>query len=353
VYRRALEEATAKRYEELGFTKDDAMPMDRRAVLATGAFVAGGVALSEPFDRLRRALQFPSRLDTAGLEFLEKTTAEHFNQEEEVPARLLAKHVGGHVDLLSLLLAGVSDRYRTQLSVMAGEAAALAGWLRYDLGDFVGARGYWGTAIEAAKTANDGPLLACVLTYLSYLTSAQGNPAEAYRMLSAAGEQVRSLEHAAARSWISARAAEEAATLGDSVALVSLERAITSYDYAKPGTGRAWVKFFDNSRLGSMAVATYSRLGHPEVESAAEAVMGSLGEGERKIRAVILADVAIGHAARGDFDAACGLAEKSMAATLSGEAVLGRERLATLVPTLRASGAASAVDLADRISSAF
>ncbi|HEV2344357.1 MAG TPA: hypothetical protein VGS97_09715 [Actinocrinis sp.] len=353
VYRRALEEATGRRFEELGFTKDDVMPLDRRALLAAGAIVASGAALSEPFDRLRRALQFPTRLDAAGLEFLEKTTAEHFTQEEEVPARLLAEHVGGHVDLLSLLLAGASDRYRTQLSVMAGEAAALAGWLRYDLGDLAGARGYWGTAIEAAKTANDGPLLACVLAYLSYLTSAQGDPKEAYRLLSAAGEQVRSPQHAAARSWISARAAEEAATLGDPSALVSLERAMTSFDYVQPDTGRPWVKFFNNARLGSMAVTTYSRLGHPEVESAADAVMGSLGENERKIKAVILADVAGGHATRGDFDAACGLAEKSLEATLSGEAVLGRERLTALAPTLRASGAAQAVDLADRIDSVF
>jgi hypothetical protein len=354
VYRRALEEATGRRFEELGFVKDESdMPMDRRTVLAAGAIVAGGAALSEPFDRLRRALQFPTRLDSAGVEFLEKTTADQFVQEEQVPARLLAEHVGGHVDLLSLLLAGASDRYRLRLSVLAGEAAALAGWLRYDLGDLTGARGYWGTAIEAAKSANDGPLLACVLAYLSYLTSAQGDPTEAYRILSAAGEQVRSPEHAAARSWISARAAEEAAKVGDASALVSLERAMTSFDYAQPDSGRPWVRFFDNARLGSMAVTTYSRLGHSEVESAAEAVMASLGENQRKIKAVILADVATGHAARGDFDAACGLAERSLEATLSGEAVLGRERLSALAPALRESGSVQAVDLADRITSAF
>lgn len=353
VYRRALEKATGRRFEELGFAEPKPVTVDRRALLAAGAVAAGGAALSEPFDRLRRALQFPARLDSAGVDLLEQATADHFLQEEQVPARVMAGHVGNHVDLLSLLLAGTGDRFRTRLAVLAGESAALAGWLRYDLGDVAGARGYWKTSIEAAKAANDGPLLACVLAYLSYLTSSQGDPAEAFRMLSAAGEQVRGPQHAAARSWISARAAEEAALIGDSAAFVSLERAMTSFDYAKPGTGRPWVQFFDNARLGSMAVATYSRLGHPQVQQAADAVMDSIGENEHKTRAVILADVATGHAARGDFDAAVVLAEKSLAATLTGEAVLGRERLTALAPALSASGSASAVELSERIVSAF
>lgn len=353
LYRRALEAATGRRFEELGFAPDESTSVDRRALLAAGAVAAGGAALSEPFDRLRRALQFPTRLDGAGLDLLEKATADHFTQEEQVPARVMAGHVGNHVDLLSLLLAGAGDRHRLRLAVLAGESAALAGWLRYDLGDLAGARGYWQTSIEAAKVANDGPLLACVLAYLSYLTSSQGEPAEAFKLLSAAGEQVRSPEHAAARSWISARAAEEAAQLGDAAAYISLERAMTSYDYAKPGTGRPWVKFFDNARLGSMAVATYSRLGHPGVQQAADAVMDSLGQDQHKTRAVILADVATGHAARGDFDAAAELAEKSLEATLSGEAVLGRQRLKALGQTLSESGAAQAVDLAGRIAAAF
>lgn len=353
VYQRALQEATGQRFEELGFAPDESAPVDRRSFVAAGILATSGVALAEPFDRLRRALQFPARLDVAAVDLLETATADHFTQEEQMPARLLVRHVGAHVDLLSLLLAGSSERNRARLAVLAGESAALAGWLAYDTGDLAGARGYWQTALDAARHANDGPLLACVLAYLSYLTSSQGDPAEAFRLLSAAGGHVRSTQHAAARSWISARAAEEAALLGDPAALVSLERALTAFDYAQPDTGRPWVKFFDNARLGSMAVATYARLGHPEVDGASQAVMGALPDGDHKTRAVILADVATGHVAHGDLDAGCDLAARALDATLSGEAVLGRERLTALRPALQASGTAAGTEVAERIAASF
>lgn len=353
VYQRALQEATGRPFEELGFAPDQSPPVDRRSFVAAGALATSGVALAEPFDRLRRALQFPARLDATAVDLLEEATADHFTQEEQMPARLLARHVGAHVDLLSLLLAGSTERHRARLAVLAGECAALAGWLAYDTGDLSGARGYWQTAIDAARHAGDGPLLACVLTYLSYLTSSQGDPAEAFRLLSAAGGHVRSPQHAAARSWIAARGAEEAAALGDPSALVSLERAMTAFDYAQSDTGRPWVKFFDNARLGSMAVATYARLGHPQVEGATRAVMGSLAANDHKTRAVILADVATGHMAHGDLDAGCELAARALEATLSGEAVLGRERLTALRPVLEASGTASGVEVAQRIGASF
>ncbi len=364
VYQRALEHATGQRIEELGFAPTDGTPrpaeaetlpasLDRRRFVATAALTASAGALAEPWGRLGRALQFPARLDGEGLDLLEQMGADHFTQEEQVPARLLAEHVGAHVDLLSLLLAGAAEKHRTRLMVLAGESAALAGWLAWDTGDVVAARGFWRSAIDAAKAASDGPLLACVLAYLSYLASSQGDAREAFRLLEAAGEQVRSRQHAAARSWVSARAAEEAALVGDGSAFIALERAMTSFDYVDAGSGRPWVRFFDNARLGSMAVATYARLNHPEVDQAADAVMGSLGAGQHKTRAVILGDVAAGRAAHGDLDAAVALAERALAETVKGEAVLGRERLAALRPVLAASGSVAAVELSQRIGEAF
>lgn len=359
VYQRALEHATGLPIDQLGFTGDtpnpagtaQPEPVDRRTF--TAAALVSGAVLTEPWARLGRALQFPARLDTQGLDLLEAAGADHFTQETQLPARHLAAHVAGHVDLLSLLLAGAADKHRTRLAVLAGESAALAGWLAWDTGSPAAARGYWQSAIHAAKQANDGPLLACVLAYLSYLASSQGDPREAFTLLTTAGEQVRSSEHAAARSWISARAAEEAALLGDSSAYIALERAMTAMDYARPDTGRPWVRFFDNARLGSMAVATYARMGHPETDSAADAVMDALPAAEHKTRAVILGDVATGRAAHGDLDAAVAMAERALDATVKGEAVLGRDRLTALRPVLAASGSAPAVELAGRIEAAF
>lgn len=362
VYQRALEQATGRRVEDLGFAYADNAPASaqvmlaqatRRHFVAAAALTASAGALTEPWGRLGRALQFPARLDSEGLDLLEQMGADHFTQEEHTPARLLAAHVGAHVDLLSLLLAGAAEKHRTRLTVLAGESAALAGWLAWDTGNPAAARGYWRSAIDAAKQVSDGPSLACVLAYLSYLASSQGDVREAVALLETAGEQVRSREHAAARSWISARAAEEAALLGDGSAYIALERAMTSFDYAEAGSGRPWVRFFDNARLGSMAVSTYARLNHPEVDGAADAVMGSLGEGQHKTRAVILGDVAVGRAAHGDLDAAVAVAERALEETVKGEAVLGRERLTGLRPALEASRSPAAVELAQRIAAAF
>jgi hypothetical protein len=190
-----------------------------------------------------------------------------------------------------------------------------------------------------------------VLCYLSYPAGADGDHARAAKLLAEAGTHVKANQHAAARSWIAGRQAEETAAVGDPSALVALERALTSFDYAEPDAGRPWTRFFDNARLGSLAVSTYARLGHPRLGEAAGVVLETVSS--RKTRAVILGDVAGGYAAQGDIDRACELAEQALDATLAGQAVLGRERLTALRPTLEASGSAQAVDLADRIGSAF
>lgn len=325
----------------------------RRGVLAAGAIGLGAVALAEPFERLSHALRFPARIDGKAIDALEAAGAAHFEQEEHLPARHLMAHVAGHVDMVSLLLAGATDRHRARLAVLAGESAALAGWLAYDTGDMQAARNWWQTALDAARHATDGPLIALVLCYLSYPTGAgaDGDHRKAARMLAEAGTHVKSTQHAAARSWIAGRQAEESAAVGDVSALVALERALTSFDYAEPDTGRPWTRFFDNARLGSLAVSTYARLNHPDLGDAAGAVLETVES--RKTRAVILGDVAGGYAAQGDIDQACALAEQALDATLAGEAVLGRDRLTALRPALDASGSTQAAELSERIGSSF
>jgi transcriptional regulator with XRE-family HTH domain len=323
----------------------------RRGVLTAAGIGLGAAALAEPFERLSHALKFPARLDGKAVDALEAAGAAHFDQEEHLPARHLMAHVAGHVDLVSLLLAGAADKHRARLAVLAGESAALAGWLAYDTGDIRSARGYWQTALDAARHATDGPLVALVLCYLSYPTGADGDHAKAARLLAEAGTHVKSSAHAAARSWIAGRQAEESAAVGDAAALVALERALTSFDYAEPDTGRPWTRFFDNARLGSLAVSTYARLGHAGLDDAAGAVLESVSS--RKTRAVILGDVAGGYMTRGDVESACELAEQALEATLTSEAVLGRDRLTALRPALDASGSTTAAELSERIGASF
>ncbi|HUZ23826.1 MAG TPA: hypothetical protein VMV07_08670 [Streptosporangiaceae bacterium] len=324
--------------------------MNRRQLLAVAAASTATGAL-EPFERLRFALSGAGP-DTALVDDLERSTATFFDTEERTPAGQLSGALDAHVDVLAGMTAVArSDSVRRRLIVCAGESAALAGWVRYDLGEHRAARGYWDAAITAAREAGDGPLLACVLSYLSYLSAEQGDARQAWILLDQASEHVRSREHAAARAWIAARQAEEAASLGDASALVSLERAMTAMDYAEPETGRSWVRFFDNARLGSMAVTAYGRLAHPGLTPAADAVLASVRE-DAKTRAVILGDVATAHVRAGDIDAGCDLAVRALDATLTGEATLGRQRLRALAPMLRDVDSLAARQTYEQITSA-
>jgi hypothetical protein len=192
--------------------------------------------------------------------------------------------------------------------------------------------------------------LALSLAYLSYLAAEQGDPRRAWELLDQAGRHVRSREHAVARAWVSARQAEEAATLGEGAALVLLDRAMTVMDYAEPERGRAWTRFFDNARLGALAVSTYGRLGHPDLAPAADAVLAEVRDA--KTQAVILGDVATAHVRNGDLDQGCEVAGRALEVTMRTQATLGRQRLKALTPALASAGTPTSRDLAERIAAA-
>lgn len=349
VYRRALTAMTGMGLAELGFF-DPSAPieddeMHRRNLITAAAGITAAAAI-EPYARLHFALtRGPGRIDQPLADHLYQVTSELYDREATTTAAILAPELGRHLDALAGLLSVAQDeQVRRTLTLAAGEAAALGGWLAHDQDRMPDAYGYWNAATRAAKVCGDGPLLALVLCYTSYAAAAQGEHAAAWHMLDGAGQQLRSRAHAAPRAWIAARAAEEAAALGETgPALVSLERAMTAYDYADPGQARPWVRFFDNSRLGSMAVNTYGRLQHPELQPAADAVMASLTPDRVKTKAIILSDVATAKVAAGDLDAGCELAHRALKATLDGQAILGRQRLSVLRSMLDEHQAAEAV----------
>lgn len=335
---------------ELGFhdtaTPEDQDPMHRRTLLAGAAGLAAAAAGSEPWARLAYALErAPLTLTPADGDHLLAVTNALYDREALEPAAALAPDLDAHLDVLTgLLRLQLGDELRRTLTLAAGTTATLAGWCQHDLGETRAAHGYWDVAVRAARESGDGPLLACTLAYMSYEAAGRGDHAAAWQLLDTAGEHVRSPAHAQARAWIAARQAEEAAALGDhGPALISLERALTSFDYADPGTSRPWVRFFDSARLGSMAVSTYGLMQHPQTQPAADAVIASLGEGNAKTRAVILSDVATARVRGGDLDAGCDYALQALRATVDQRAILGYQRLAALRPALEQHGDATAV----------
>ena len=236
-YKRALQAVTRTPYEQLGFSGSQAAPAD--APLLTGRLaglvqprsaaqdqVLIGLA-GEPGERLRFALERPNQADQEAMTLVEANTARLFALEHHRASRLIVGTVNRHIDDVSALLAGTRrESLRRRLAATGGQSAALAGWLAFDRGDAAGAHRYWDSALAAARYATDGPLLACVLTYLSYSSAERGDPATAWQLAHTAGSHAGS--DARARSWMAARAAEEAAQLGErAAALAELDIALS------------------------------------------------------------------------------------------------------------------------------
>jgi transcriptional regulator with XRE-family HTH domain len=339
--RRRLDRLTPDLYDP----HDGVDPVERRSFLGAAALAAGAAA--EPWGRLAAALT-NSRVDPQLAADLEHRTADQFTAEETTPARLLAARLAAHLDTLAALLPR-AGQHRTALTIAAGETAALAGWVAWDSGHEQAARYYWETAALAGRQAGHGPVNALVLGYASYTAP----PERARAMLTAAQQHVRGPGYATARAWLAAREAEEAAALGDRESAVrAIDRAATALDYASPGGEQAWTAFFGRPRLGSMTVRAYGALGHPELEAVATEVLGNLGGDDRKVNAVVLADVAAAYVQAGHLDRGAAVARQALAATRQGEASLGRQRLSELASHLP-TGDPSACALRDELHAAL
>lgn len=313
-YKRALQAVTRTPYEQLGFSGAAAPLPD--APLLTGRL--GGVlhrhaaqplpgVVGEPGDRLRFALERPGHVDNEAIAIVETNTERLFALEHHRAARTIAGAVNRHIDDVARLLAGTRrEPVRRRLAVVGGRSAALAGWLAFDRGDAASAHQYWDSSLAAARYAADGPLLACVLTYLSYSAAERGDPATAWQLahtaVSHAGRDPR------ARAWMAGRAAEEAATLGERAAALSeLELALSlGSDLPTPTPDDdtlPWLRFFDTKRLAAIAANVHGRLGDVQAAvEAAEWAMRTLGTEQVKVRAVVLAEVACAAARAGQLD---------------------------------------------------
>ncbi len=347
-YKRALQAVTRTPYEQLGFSGSSVQLPD--APLLTGRL--GGVLqrsasaeqpltgiAGEPGDRLRFALERPGQADNEAMLIVETNTERLFALEHHRAARAIVGAVNRHIDDIAALLAGTRrEPMRRRLAASGGRSAALAGWLAFDRGDAAGAHRYWDSSLAAARYAADGPLLACVLTYLSYSAAERGDPATAWQLahtaVSHAGRDPR------ARSWMSARAAEEAAALGERAAALSeLELALSlGSDLPAPvpdDDTLPWLRFFDVKRLASMSANVHGRLGDAQAAlEAAEWAMRTLGTEQVKARAVVLAEVACAAARVGQLDLVEHTAFEAADLADSLEVTLARRKLRTLLQLL-------------------
>lgn len=306
----------------------------RRTAVFGPAAIAAGIA-ADPWGRLAAAVSRPKVDAKTAAELVDKT-AGFFTTEEHLPARLLARRLGGHLETLTAIIPG-AGRYERELTIAAGETAALAGWAAYDLGDIAGARKYYETASLAGREAGHGAVTALALGYASYAMK----PTAARQALAHAQNHVRGKGYATARSWLAAREAEEAAGIGDQEGAVrALDRANTAFDYGIPGE-QAWTRFFRQARLDSLSLSTYAKLRHPDLVSTADAALEHLGADDSKVRIAVLHDAANGYIAAGELEPGVEIGRRFLEAATTTPTAMGRQRLTEFAAALPSDTAAA------------
>ncbi|MFI1884832.1 helix-turn-helix domain-containing protein [Streptomyces jumonjinensis] len=302
----------------------------KRRTLIEGA-VVGVAAAAEPWGRLAHALGRGSRIDATTADTLTGRASALHISEQRLTARQLRGHVVAHLDTITAALARSGEHERA-LTVAAGETAALAGWLAWDLGDHRAARAYYRVTADCAEAAGHPPLRALALTYASYGTT---DPAGSITLLTQAAQDVRGPGNATAAAWIHARHAEEAAESNNSTeALRALDRARVAYDYAEPTAEQAWIRFMTPARLDSLVLSIYGRLAHPELNDAANAATRRLGRKASDAGVVILGDIATALLQGGDLDQGIRIAHEFTAVAEARPTAMGRARAQAIASQL-------------------
>ncbi|EIV93216.1 helix-turn-helix transcriptional regulator [Frankia sp. QA3] len=313
------------------------IPVERRDFLRLFA-AAGGVAVvpmatasdTPPWDRLSAALRRRATVTPELAEELGQRTAGLYGLEERVPARILMQRVTEHLGRLTQLLESTNRTpVRRDLTSTAGETAALAGWLAFDMNDLPATVAYYRVAIEAAREADDNALWACVLGYESYQTASQGRHDQACALLGEAQRRAATGSTVMTRAWLAAREAEEQAARGEGrAALAALDRAQDAFERGESDGDRVWTQFFDRGRLDGLKVTTYTRLRRPAAAyAAATEALRATGPGATKKRSLLMSDIAEVHIQRREIEAACHFAAEALAIVAQTDFSLGLARI--------------------------
>ncbi|MFJ5811719.1 helix-turn-helix domain-containing protein [Streptomyces sp. NPDC093093] len=312
-------EATAARAQRR--KPQEVNDVERRTFLA-GPVVAAGLA-SEPWARLAHALGKGTPLDSPSVEALVERSADLHISENHLPARTLQQNVVTHLDTITAALRHTRTHERV-LTIAAGETAALAGWLAWDLGDQHSALAYYKVTADCAEAAGHPPLRALALTYASYGAE---TPARRLELLAEAAQHVRGPGNATAAAWVHGRHGEELAAAGEAnSALRSLDRARVSYEYADPSGEQAWIRFMTPARLDALALSVLGQLAHPELSDVATAATERLGNDLSGAGVVILGDLAAALLRGSGAEQGIDVTRKFLTATAKRPNTMGRVR---------------------------
>ncbi|MFB7663978.1 helix-turn-helix domain-containing protein [Kitasatospora sp. NPDC056138] len=285
--------------------RDGTEHVERRQFFGVAAAAAAGSALATLPDAGGQAAAL--RLSTTAYRRLDGST----------PSRDLAEPVHSHLRLIQTLSATATADRRSRLAAVGSEAASLAGWLAWDMGDYGSARTWYGSAIKAARAARDPLLVAYQTGSLAQFEAHAGNGAQALNLARQARRCLGVERPAVADAWLATVEALAHAAGGDQR---SADRALTHSRAVTAGLEKQqpppwpWVFAFDERKVAACRVTCGARLGLPEwaLTSDTEA----LATGHAKQRALLVLDVAAGHLAAGRIEAAFALASKAVEAGL-------------------------------------
>ncbi|MGW1068118.1 helix-turn-helix domain-containing protein [Streptomyces aureus] len=326
---REAKAARARRRKRNKAEEGDLDDVKRRTLL--GGAVVGAAAAAEPWGRLAHALSRNSKIDSESADVLIDYAARLHVDELSESARSLQARVESHLDAITAALPRANAHERA-LTIAAGETAALAGWVAWDLGQQDRANAYYGVTSECAKKAGHPPLRALALGYASY---GAATPTKALEMLSQAAQDVRGRGNATAAAWVLGRYAEEAAqSRDDAGALRALDQARFAYDFADHTSEQAWVRFVTPYRMDSLTLSVYGELRRQELTATADSAVERLGKELPDSGVVVLGDLASALLRGGDVDRGAYVAHQFAAAAEAKPNTMGRQRAGAIAAGL-------------------
>lgn len=225
--------------------------------------------------------------------------------------RVLLEPVVAHLQATEDLLRTAPTAARRRLLANHSQVATLAGRLcLFDLHDPLPARGYFGTAYDAALAAGDPVLAAVALGHSSFIPAGAGQPSAAADHLRRARSHTPTTAHPVVHSWLAAVTSEMHASVGDHTAAArAVDEARSLLDAPAPGPPPAWFDFYDATRLNGFEGYSLLRAGRPaHAARPLAAALAGLPANAGKQRAVFQIDLASVRVADGELEEGCRLA---------------------------------------------
>ncbi|MGP2440718.1 helix-turn-helix domain-containing protein [Streptomyces sp. JW3] len=249
---------------------------------------------------------------------LRLSTSAYRRLDGSTPSRDLSEAVKSHMRLIQTVTgAATADGDRTRLAAVGSEAASLAGWLAWDMGDHGSARAWYGSAVKAARSSGDPLLTAYQIGSLAQFEAHAGNGTEALNLTGRARRVLGERRPPVAEAWLLsvealAHAAEGDHRSADGALTASRAAAETLPEDPPPWP---WVFTFDPAKVAACRVSCGARLGLADWVLSDD--VEALTTGHAKQRALLILDIAAGHLAGGRVESAFALAGRALDAGLA------------------------------------